>query len=235
MRSAGDVRRRAMPFRIERDPLGEVRVPADAYYGVQTQRAVENFPISGLTAPPELVTATVLDQEGGGRGQRRRSAGSTDDRRRHRRGRRRDPRRRAARPVRRRRLPGRRRHVAQHERQRGAGQSRRRDPRRAARRLRARAPERSRQHGPVDQRRVPDRDAPRAAGRCCPDLLAAARELADGLAAKSREFARRPQDRADAPAGCRADHARPGVRRLRRQRRARGDGARAAARSSCSS
>jgi aspartate ammonia-lyase len=48
-----------MKHRIERDPLGEVRVPADAYYGVQTRRAVENFPISGLTAPPELVTATV--------------------------------------------------------------------------------------------------------------------------------------------------------------------------------
>jgi aspartate ammonia-lyase len=47
------------PFRIEKDPLGELRVPAAAYYGVQTQRAVENFPISGLTAPPELVTATV--------------------------------------------------------------------------------------------------------------------------------------------------------------------------------
>src|ERR671914_87365 len=50
----------AMTYRIERDPLGEVLVPADAYYGGQTQRAVENFPISGLTAPPELVTATVL-------------------------------------------------------------------------------------------------------------------------------------------------------------------------------
>src|SRR4051794_2530415 len=46
--------------RLERDPLGEVRVPAAAYYGVQTQRAVENFAISGLTAPPELVTATIL-------------------------------------------------------------------------------------------------------------------------------------------------------------------------------
>ena len=34
--------------RIERDSLGEVRVPADALYGAQTQRAVENFPISGL-------------------------------------------------------------------------------------------------------------------------------------------------------------------------------------------
>src|SRR3989475_9416730 len=47
-------------FRIERDPLGELKVPADAYYGVQTQRAVENFPISGLRAPSDLVTATIL-------------------------------------------------------------------------------------------------------------------------------------------------------------------------------
>jgi aspartate ammonia-lyase len=47
-------------YRIERDPLGDVQVPVDAWYGAQTRRAVENFPISGLTAPPELVTATVL-------------------------------------------------------------------------------------------------------------------------------------------------------------------------------
>jgi aspartate ammonia-lyase len=47
-------------FRTERDPLGEIQVPADAYYGVQTQRAVENFPISGLRAPADLVTATIL-------------------------------------------------------------------------------------------------------------------------------------------------------------------------------
>jgi len=46
-------------FRLESDPLGELRVPAEAYYGVQTQRAVENFPISGMTASPELVVATV--------------------------------------------------------------------------------------------------------------------------------------------------------------------------------
>jgi aspartate ammonia-lyase len=49
-----------MSFRIERDPLGEFRVPDDAYYGVQTTRAMQNFPISGLKAPPSLVTATVL-------------------------------------------------------------------------------------------------------------------------------------------------------------------------------
>ena len=35
-------------FRIEKDSLGEVKVPATALYGAQTQRAVENFPISGL-------------------------------------------------------------------------------------------------------------------------------------------------------------------------------------------
>src|SRR3990172_4160998 len=48
-----------MRYRIERDPIGELSAPESAYYGIQTRRAVENFPISGLTAPPELVTATV--------------------------------------------------------------------------------------------------------------------------------------------------------------------------------
>jgi aspartate ammonia-lyase len=47
-------------FRVERDPLGEHQVPAQAYYGIQTVRAAENFPISGLRAPADLVTATVL-------------------------------------------------------------------------------------------------------------------------------------------------------------------------------
>ena len=46
--------------RIERDPLGEYAVPDDAYYGIQTARAVENFPISGLHAPTPLITATVF-------------------------------------------------------------------------------------------------------------------------------------------------------------------------------
>src|SRR5918992_4966932 len=46
--------------RLERDPLGEHAVPADAYYGIQTQRAAENFPISGLRASDELVSATIL-------------------------------------------------------------------------------------------------------------------------------------------------------------------------------
>ena len=44
-------------FRTERDSMGEVRVPADAYYAAQTQRAVENFPVSGTTLHPELIHA----------------------------------------------------------------------------------------------------------------------------------------------------------------------------------
>ena len=47
-------------FRTERDSMGEVRLPAKAYYGAQTQRAVENFPISGRTLPPELIHALGL-------------------------------------------------------------------------------------------------------------------------------------------------------------------------------
>src|SRR5205809_2701227 len=47
-------------YRTERDPLGDLNVPADAYYGIQTVRAVDNFPISGLRAPADLVTATIL-------------------------------------------------------------------------------------------------------------------------------------------------------------------------------
>src|SRR5687767_178432 len=47
-------------YRTERDPLGELQVPADAYYGVQTARAVQNFRISDLRAPADLVTATIL-------------------------------------------------------------------------------------------------------------------------------------------------------------------------------
>ena len=46
--------------RIERDSLGTVRVPLQAYYGPETARAVENFPISGIKPLPEFIRATVL-------------------------------------------------------------------------------------------------------------------------------------------------------------------------------
>ncbi len=44
-------------YRIERDSLGEMQVPVDAYWGAQTQRAVENFPISGITFGRRFVRA----------------------------------------------------------------------------------------------------------------------------------------------------------------------------------
>ena len=47
-------------FRIEKDSMGDVKVPAQAYYGAQTQRAVENFPISGGTLPTRLIHALGL-------------------------------------------------------------------------------------------------------------------------------------------------------------------------------
>lgn len=46
-----------MSFRSEKDSMGEMQVPADAYYGAQTARAVENFPISDLRLPRAFLAA----------------------------------------------------------------------------------------------------------------------------------------------------------------------------------
>ena len=48
-----------MSTRIEKDPLGEKAVPAEALYGIQTLRAAENFPISGLRPMPSFVDAMI--------------------------------------------------------------------------------------------------------------------------------------------------------------------------------
>jgi fumarate hydratase class II len=47
-------------FRVERDSMGELKVPAAALWGAQTQRAVDNFPISGMPMPPAFVRALGL-------------------------------------------------------------------------------------------------------------------------------------------------------------------------------
>ena len=47
-------------YRIERDSMGELKVPADALYGAQTQRAVDNFPVSGLAMPRGFIRALGL-------------------------------------------------------------------------------------------------------------------------------------------------------------------------------
>ena len=44
-------------FRIERDSMGEMQVPADAYYAAQTARALVNFPISGWRFPRRFIAA----------------------------------------------------------------------------------------------------------------------------------------------------------------------------------
>ncbi|MEX2115557.1 MAG: aspartate ammonia-lyase [Bacteroidota bacterium] len=48
-----------MKMRTEKDSLGELEISADAYYGIQTHRALENFPISGIRPMPRYVEATV--------------------------------------------------------------------------------------------------------------------------------------------------------------------------------
>jgi fumarate hydratase, class II len=55
------------PFRVEHDSMGEVRVPADALWGAQTQRAVENFPISGARMPPAFIGALGLIKQAAAR------------------------------------------------------------------------------------------------------------------------------------------------------------------------
>jgi len=47
-------------YRLERDTMGEVKVPSSAYYGAETQRAFQNFPISGLRLPKEFIRAMAL-------------------------------------------------------------------------------------------------------------------------------------------------------------------------------
>ena len=49
-----------MKYREEKDTMGTVRVPEEAYYGAQTQRAAENFTISGLTLPSSFIKALGL-------------------------------------------------------------------------------------------------------------------------------------------------------------------------------
>jgi len=54
-------------FRTERDSLGELKVPADALWGAQTQRAVDNFPISGRKMPPRFIASLALVKQAAAR------------------------------------------------------------------------------------------------------------------------------------------------------------------------
>ena len=57
-------------FRVEHDSMGEVKVPADALWGAQTQRALENFPISGVAMPPAFIAALGLVKQAAARANR---------------------------------------------------------------------------------------------------------------------------------------------------------------------
>ena len=52
-----------MATRQEKDSLGYKDVPADAYYGIQTARAIENYPISGQRAHPTLIRAIAMEKQ----------------------------------------------------------------------------------------------------------------------------------------------------------------------------
>ena len=47
-------------MRIESDTLGSIAVPEDALYGAQTQRAIENYPVSGLREHPQFIRAFII-------------------------------------------------------------------------------------------------------------------------------------------------------------------------------
>ncbi|MFQ5777991.1 MAG: aspartate ammonia-lyase [Terriglobia bacterium] len=64
---------------MEKDSLGEKKVPADVYYGIQTQRAVENYPISGYRAHPMLIRAMGMIKKAAA--QANRKLGLLDERR----------------------------------------------------------------------------------------------------------------------------------------------------------
>ena len=60
-----------MDYRIETDSMGEVKVPADKYWGAQTQRSLENFKIGGDKFPKEFITGLRHPQKSRGHDQSR--------------------------------------------------------------------------------------------------------------------------------------------------------------------
>ena len=55
----------AKDFRVEKDSMGELNVPIDASWGAQTQRAINNFPISDLRFTPDFIYSVVAIKRSG--------------------------------------------------------------------------------------------------------------------------------------------------------------------------
>ena len=151
--------------RREHDLLGDKDVPADAYYGVQTARGLENFHISGvqLRLYPDFIKALAMVKLRRRAREPRVRTVRRDHPSRHRGRLPGNDRRQTSRSVPARRLPGRRGHVDEHERQRGHRQSRARADGPPEGRVPLLRPARSRERVAVHQRRVPNR-APRRDG-----------------------------------------------------------------------
>src|SRR5437763_16732089 len=66
-------------LRVEKDSIGIKEIPADVYYGIQTARAVENYPISGMRAHPTLIRAFGMIKQAAA--QANKDLGLVDDRR----------------------------------------------------------------------------------------------------------------------------------------------------------
>ena len=173
-------------MRVETDTFGPIEVPADRYWGAQTQRSLQNFRIGSETMPPPLVRALGIVKRAAARANRElgvlepRLAEAIT---------------RAAQEV----IDGklvdalpaggladRLRHPDQHERQRGDRQPRQRDAGRAARRQGAGPPQRPRQPRPVLQRHLPDRDAHRRGRAGAAPAAAGARAPRSGAAGQGR-------------------------------------------------
>ena len=175
-------------FRIEHDTMGEVRVPVNALYRAQTQRAVENFPISGKTPGARPHRSPGTGQEGRRPGQRRARRARRRARRRDRRRRRRGCGRQVRRRLPDRRLPDRLRHVLEHEHQRGAS------PTLATRALKSAGSDRlstrtttsTPRSPPTTSSRPPCTSPPRPA--LIDDLIPALEHLAESLERKAAEF-----------------------------------------------
>ena len=207
--------------RTETDTFGPIDVPADKYWGAQTQRSLQNFRIGEERMPLPLIRALglvkraaadvnqslgILDRK------RARAIGA---------GRAGGDRRQARRTLPAGRLADRLRHPEQHEPERGDREPRQRVARRQARREIAGAPERSRQHEPVVERCVPDRDAHRGGERDRAHAGARARASAEGARAQDERVRENRQDRPHPYAGCDSPHPRPGILRLCRAGEAR--------------
>ena len=206
--------------RIETDSLGSMEIPADAYWGIHTARALENFPISKrpISVYKDLVRGLAMVKQASARANR--DIGALDPYKA-------DLIDRASqlvidgavpRPVRRGRHPGRCRHLDQHERERGHHQHRARARRPREGRLRLPVADRRHEPQPVHERRLPDGDqgGPRprpadAAGRAGP--------AAPGVPGQGGRVPRHPEGRPHPVAGCRADDPRAGVQRLRHDAR----------------